>query len=140
MTNGPPTSSIFRCSRIFLTQFLRTKLQDQLLNLSDAISLKEKNDKRIKELEAELARKKIEDAEMLQDMKGNFSYIHRYIHMNDQLNFTLLAECLRAQKQFKMASQEAAKEAKTQLKVDAHKIIKVSLFQYFSVHYTENRY
>ena len=65
--------------------------------------MKEKNDKRIKELEAELARKKVDDAEMLQDMK---------------------AECLRAQKQFKMASQEAAKEAKTQLKVDAHKIIK----------------
>lgn len=86
-----------------LALFKRSGLKDQLLNLSDAITLKEKNDKRIKELEAELARKKIEDAEMLQDMK---------------------AECLRAQKQFKMASQEAAKEAKTQLKVDAHKIIK----------------
>ena len=74
-------------------QFIR---KDQLLNLSDAITLKEKNDKRIKELERELARKKVDDADMLQEMK---------------------AECLRAQKQFKMASQEAAKEAKTQLKV-----------------------
>merc|ERR1712123_418973 len=66
-----------------LALFKRSGLKDQLLNLSDAITLKEKNDKRIKELERELARKK-----------------------------------------FKMASQEAAKEAKTQLKVDAHKIIK----------------
>ena len=35
----------------------------------------------------------------------------------------LLAECLHAQKQFKMQSQLAAKEAKTQLKIDAHRII-----------------
>jgi len=88
---------------IRLALFKRSGLKDQLLNLSDAITLKEKNDKRIKELERELARKKVDDADMLQEMK---------------------AECLRAQKQFKMASQEAAKEAKTQLKVDAHKIIK----------------
>ena len=71
--------------------------------------MKEKNDKRIKELEAELARKKVDDAEMLQDMK---------------------AECLRAQKQFKMASQEAAKEAKTQLKVNYSSLVANSNGQY----------
>jgi len=86
-----------------LALFKRSGLKDQLLNLSDAINLKEKNDKRINELHVELARKKVDDADMLQDMK---------------------AECLRAQKQFKMASQEAAREAKTQLKIDAHRIIK----------------
>ena len=71
--------------------------------------MKEKNDKRIKELEAELARKKVDDAEMLQDMK---------------------AECLRAQKQFKMASQEAAKEAKTQLKVNNLCLVEISKEKY----------
>ena len=107
--------------------------------MSDAISHKEKNDKRIKELEAELARKKIEDAEMLQDMKGTFreSYFALSGSNIDTKNNQPLAECLRAQKQFKMASQEAAKEAKTQLKVDAHKIIKVTLVLIFSSSYYE---
>ena len=40
------------------------------------------------------------------------------------------AECLRAQKQFKMASQEAAKEAKTQLKVNYSNLAANSNGQY----------
>ena len=92
----PTPKAHFHALRSKLRLFCPIYRKDQLLNLSDAITLKEKNDKRIKELERELARKKVDDADMLQEMK---------------------AECLRAQKQFKMASQEAAKEAKTQLKV-----------------------
>lgn len=88
---------------IRLTLFKRQGLKDQLMNLSDATNLKDKNDRRIKELEDEFSRRQVEDSEMLQNLK---------------------AKCLRSQKEFKLASQEAAKEAKTQLKIDAHRIIK----------------
>jgi len=88
---------------IRLALFKRQGLKDQLMNLSDATNLKDKNDRRIKELEDEFARRQVEDSEMLQNLK---------------------AKCLRSQKEFKLASQEAAKEAKTQLKIDAHRIIK----------------
>merc|ERR1712131_478378 len=88
---------------IRLALFKRSGLKDQLMNLSDATALKDRNDRRIKELEEEYARRQVEDSEMLQNLK---------------------AKCLRSQKEFKMASQEAAKEAKTQLKIDAHRIIK----------------
>jgi len=89
---------------IRLALFKRAGLKDQILreNLSEVIALKERNDKRIEELREEFSRRQIEDSEMLQNMK---------------------AECLHAQKQFKMQSQLAAKEAKTQLKIDAHRII-----------------
>ena len=55
---------------IRLTLFKRQGLKDQLMNLSDATNLKDKNDRRIKELEDEFSRRQVEDSEMLQNLKG----------------------------------------------------------------------
>ena len=55
---------------IRLALFKRSGLKDQLMNLSDATALKDRNDRRIKELEEEYARRQVEDSEMLQNLKG----------------------------------------------------------------------
>jgi DNA repair exonuclease SbcCD ATPase subunit len=55
---------------ISLALFKRSGLKDQLMNLSDSTALKDRNDRRIKELEEEYARRQIEDSEMLQNLKG----------------------------------------------------------------------
>ena len=40
------------------------------MNLSDVVALKDKNDRRIKELEETITKKQIEDSQTIQDMKG----------------------------------------------------------------------
>lgn len=57
---------------IRLALFKRSGLKDQLMNLSDATALKDRNDRRIKELEEEYARRQVEDSEMLQNLKGKY--------------------------------------------------------------------
>merc|ERR1711962_985945 len=53
---------------IRLALFKRSGLKDQLMNLSDATALKDRNDRSIKELEEEYARRQFEDSKMLQNL------------------------------------------------------------------------
>jgi len=83
-------------------EFRRMKLNDVLSSLSHIVRLKEQNDQRIAELEADYAQMKIDDAEKLQKLK---------------------VECLEAKRSFKLAAAESAKETQLKLHQDARNLL-----------------
>jgi len=83
-------------------EFRRIKLNDVLSSLNHIVRLKEQNDQRISELEAEYAQLKIDDAEKLQKLK---------------------VECLEAKRSFKLAAAESAKETQLKLHQDARNLL-----------------
>jgi len=83
-------------------EFRRIKLNDVLSSLNHIVRLKEENDQRISELEAEYAQLKIDDAEKLQKLK---------------------VECLEAKRSFKLAAAESAKETQLKLHQDARNLL-----------------